>query len=307
MLDILMSPQALVLAVVVASAVAIQLRGRERMSLKRQASDYSTFTAPYNVFLFATSAVPNRPYLDLAAFPELELLRGNWQAIRDEARALYDAGHIRATEGHDDVYGNSLFKKGWKRFYLKWYGDPLGSARRLCPTTVALLDRLPTVHAAMFSLVGPHSRLGKHRDPLGASLRYHLGLVTPNSDACRILVDGQPYGWRDGEGVLFDETYLHWVENDTDQTRIVLFCDIERPLRWRWATAINRWVIRHVGPSTAARNEPDEPLGMVNRLAAAYHPLQMAGRRLKARNRRVYYGLKFGVLIGLLAVVLLAL
>ena len=97
MLDVLLSPQALMLAVVVASAVAIQLRGRERMSLKRQASDYSTFTAPYNVFLFATSAVPNRPYLDLAAFPELELLRGNWQAIRDESRALYYAGHIRAT------------------------------------------------------------------------------------------------------------------------------------------------------------------------------------------------------------------
>lgn len=306
MLDVLLSPQAALLAVLIASAVAIQLRGRERLSLKRQVGDYSTFTAPYNVFLFLTSAVPNRPYLDLAAFPELELLRGNWQTIRDEAQALYDAGHIRATDGHDDVYGNSLFKKGWKRFYLKWYGDPLASAQRLCPTTVGLLDRLPTVHAAMFSLVGPNSRLGKHRDPLGASLRYHLGLITPNSDACRILVDGQPYGWRDGEGVLFDETYLHWVENDTDQTRIVLFCDVERPLRWRFATAINRWVIRRVGPSTAARNQPDEPLGMVNRLAAAYHPLQMAGRRLKARNRRVYYALKFGVVIGVLAVVLLA-
>jgi beta-hydroxylase len=306
MMDVLLSPQALLLGVVIASAIAIQLRGRERLSFKRQVGDYSTFTAPYNVFLFLTSAVPNRPYLDLAAFPELELLRGNWQAIRDEAQALYDAGHIRATDGHDDVYGNSLFKKGWKRFYLKWYGDPLASAQRLCPTTVGLLARLPTVHAAMFSLVGPNSRLGKHRDPLGASLRYHLGLITPNSDACRILVDGQPYGWRDGEGVLFDETYLHWVENDTDQTRIVLFCDVERPLRWRFATAINRWVIRRVGPSTAARNQPDEPLGMVNRLAAAYHPLQMAGRRLKARNRRVYYALKFGVVVGVLAIVLLA-
>ena len=306
-MEVLLSPQALFLAVLIASAVAIQLRGRERMSLKRQASDYSTFTAPYNVFLYLTSAVPNRPYLDVAAFPELDLLRRNWLAIRDEALALYAAGHIRATESHDDVYGNSLFKKGWKRFYLKWYGDPLASARRLCPTSVALLDQLPTVHAAMFSLVGPRSRLGKHRDPLAASLRYHLGLVTPNSDACRILVDGVPYGWRDGEGVLFDETYLHWVENDTDETRIVLFCDVERPLRWRLATAINRWVIRRVVPSTAARNEAGEPLGAVNRVAAAYYPLQQAGRRLKQRNRRLYYALKFGVLIGVLAVILVVL
>lgn len=305
-MEVLLSPQAALLMLVIAAAVAVQLRGRERLSLKRQIGDYSSFTAPYNVFLYLTSAVPNRPYLDLAAFPELGLLRDHWQAIRAEAQALHAAGHIRASDGHDDVYGNSLFKKGWKRFYLKWYGAPLASARRLCPTTVALLERLPHVHAAMFSLVGPRSRLGRHRDPLGAALRYHLGLVTPNSDACRILVDGVPYGWRDGEDVLFDETYLHWVENDTDQTRIVLFCDVERPLRWRWATAVNRWVIRHLGPSTAARNEPGEPLGLVNRLAAAYHPLQAAGRRLKARNRRVYYALKFGVIGALLVALLLA-
>ncbi|MBX3023705.1 aspartyl/asparaginyl beta-hydroxylase domain-containing protein [bacterium] len=306
-MDVLLSPQALALAVLVAATVAVHLRGRERMSLKRQVSDYSTFTAPYNVFLYLASAVPNRPYLDLAAFPELELLRRNWEAIRDEARALHEAGHIRATEGHDDVYGNSLFKKGWRRFYLKWYGDPLASARRLCPTSVALLEQLPRVHAAMFSLVGPRSRLGKHRDPLAASLRYHLGLITPNSDACRILVDGVPYAWRDGEGVLFDETYLHWVENDTDESRIVLFCDVERPLRWRLATAVNRWVIRRVAPSTAARNEAGEPLGAVNRLAAAYYPLQQAGRRLKARNRRLYYGLKFSLMIAVVAAILVLL
>lgn len=305
-MDLLLSPQALLLAVLAAAAVAIQLRGRERMSLKRQATDYSTFTAPYNVFLYLASAVPNRPYLDLAAFPELALLQRNWQAIRDEARALHAAGHIRAAEGHDDMYGNALFKRGWKRFYLKWYGDPLASARRLCPTSVALLEQLPSVHAAMFSLLGPRSRLGRHRDPFAASLRYHLGLVTPNSDACRILVDGVPYAWRDGEGVLFDETYLHWVENDTDETRIVLFCDVERPLRWRLATAVNRWVIRRVVPSTAARNEAGEPLGAVNRLAAAYHPLQQAGRRLKQRDRRLYYALKFGVLIAAVALILMA-
>lgn len=300
----LLSPQMLVLGILVASAVAIQLRGRERMSFKRQVTDYSTFTAPFNVFLYAASAVPNRPYLDLADFPELDVLRHNWAAIRDEARALYEAGHIRATDGHDDVYGNSLFKKGWKRFYLKWYGEPMASAQRLCPTTVGLLDGLAGVHAAMFSLVGPNSRLGRHRDPLAGSLRYHLGLITPNSDACRILVDGQPYAWRDGEAVLFDETYLHWVENDTDQTRIVLFCDVERPLRWRFATAANRWVIRHLGPATASRNEPDEPLGLVNRLAAAYHPVQAAGRRMKQANRRLYYACKFGILAALLALLL---
>ena len=85
----------------------------------------------------------------------------------------------------------------------------------------------------------------------------------------------------------------------------MLFCDVERPLRWRFATAANRWVIRHLGPTTASRNEPDEPLGLVNRLAAAYYPVQAAGRRLKQANRRVYYVVKFGLLAGLLLLLLI--
>ncbi len=43
----------------------------------------------------------------------------------------------------------------------------------------------------------------------------------------------QPYaarGW-------FDETYLHYAENQSGQNRLILFCDIERPMRYRWAQA----------------------------------------------------------------------
>ena len=70
-------------------------------------------------------------------------------------------------------------------------------------------------------------------------------LVTPNSEACRIFVDGEPYFWRDGEAVMFDETFIHWAENKTPTTRIILFCDIERPLTSRLMTRINRYVIEN--------------------------------------------------------------
>ena len=55
-------------------------------------------------------------------------------------------------------------------------------------------------------------RLGAHRDPFAGSLRYHLGLVTPNSPECFIVVDGEKYYWKDGEAVMFDETYIHTAE-----------------------------------------------------------------------------------------------
>jgi len=304
-LGLFLSPRVLPLAVLLAAATAVQLRGRARLSLRRQITDLSTFTAPYNLLVYLASRVPNRPFLDASEFPELRVLQQQWEVFRDEARALYAAGHIRQAAGRDDVYGNSLFKRGWRRFYVKWYGDPLASARRLCPRSVAILDGLPGVHAAMFSFVAPRSQLGKHRDPLAASLRYHLGLITPNSERCRILVDGIPYAWRDGEGVLFDESYLHWVENDTDEIRIILFCDVERPLRWRLATTVNRWVIRRLGPTSAARNEPGEPLGLINTIAAAYYPVQTALRRFKDAHRRVYYAVKFALLAAAVAALFL--
>jgi beta-hydroxylase len=54
----------------------------------------------------------------------------------------------------------------------------------------------------MFALLPPGSRLGQHRDPFAGSLRDHLGLVTPNSERCRSVVDGQHYHWRDDEAVM---------------------------------------------------------------------------------------------------------
>ena len=41
-----------------------------------------------------------------------------------------------------------------------------------------------------------------------------------------IDVDGEPYSWRDGEDLLFDETYVHRAANRADQPRIIFFCDI---------------------------------------------------------------------------------
>lgn len=120
----------------------------------------------------------------------------------------------------------------------------------------------------MFALLPGGSHLNPHRDPFAGSLRYHLGLSTPNSDACRIYVDGEEYAWRDGEDVMFDETYVHWVKNETDVTRVILFCDIERPLSSPLMTRINRQVSAFLGRATAPQNTDDERVGGINQAYA---------------------------------------
>ena len=227
--------------------------------------------APYNVLAYLFSAVPNQPYLDVRQLPDLAPLRDNWRTIREEALNLYDQDRIKRSEKYHDLAFNSFFRSGWKRFYLKWYGAHHASAQELCPKTVELLEKIPTVKAAMFAMLPPGAKLGRHRDPFAGSLRYHLGLVTPNSDDCRIYVDGQMYSWRDGEAVLFDETFIHWAENATQTARIILFCDVERPLHTGAARAANRFFGRTFVAAAATANEPGEKVGVLNRIFGFFH------------------------------------
>lgn len=157
------------------SALVVRFRSRVRLKLSRQLAGHATVFAPYNLLMYAFSAVPVRAFPNRNRFSEVDPLQANWQTIRDEVAGLFDQGHIRAALKGDDASFNSFFKQGWKRFYVKRYGEPLPSAQKLCPRTVELVDRIPGVKAAMFALAPPGAKLNPHRDPFAGSLRYHLG------------------------------------------------------------------------------------------------------------------------------------
>ena len=275
-------------------------RGRVRLKLRRQIGDHSTLMAPYNTLMYLFSAVPPTPYIDVRDFPELDVLRQQWQMIREEALRLFDEGYIRAAERNNDIGFNTFFRRGWKRFYLKWYDDFLPSAKSLCPQTTALLATIPSVNAAMFTLLPPGSKLGAHRDPYAGSLRYHLGLSTPNSKDCNIVVDGEPYFWKDGEAVMFDETFIHQAENKTDITRVILFCDIERPLSNRFMRAVNRTIGRRMIKAAATQNMPGEHVGGLNRVFEVVYKLREVGLRLKQWHQPTYYLVKWALVAGVL-------
>lgn len=292
-------------ALFVGSALYIHFRGRIRHRPVKQLTDHSTFVAPYNLLMYAFSGVPSKPYIDVADFPDLAPITSHWEEIRDEAMRLYAAGQVRASTGKNDLGFDSFFKYGWKRFYLKWYEDPLPSARELCPRTVALLESVPSIHGAMFALLPPGGKLGVHRDPYAGSLRYHLGLSTPNSPDCRIIVDGESYAWKDGEAVIFDETFIHWAENRTDTPRMILFADVERPLTNRVATAINRWVSRNVIKASASANVEGERIGGLNRVFRFFDQIDVGRRKLKNWSKPAYFVVKWGLIGGIIAAVVL--
>ncbi len=294
----------LIFALLVMPGIYVHLRGRVRLRPWRQMTDHSMYLAPINVLLYACSRVSAKPYAPLAEFPELAPLAAGWQDIRAEALALREAQRIRASDQYNDVGFNSFFRRGWKRFYLKWYDDAHPSARELCPRTTELLASIPNVKAAMFAELPPGASLRKHRDPYAGSLRYHLGLVTPGDDRCYIEVDGQRYSWRDGEAVMFDETFIHRAENATDRDRIILFCDVERPLRFGFMRAFNRWFAKSVIAAGASPNMEGDKTGALNRVFGAVYRVKLKTKHIRKTRKKLYYTIKFSLIAIILALIL---
>ncbi|MGH8447056.1 MAG: aspartyl/asparaginyl beta-hydroxylase domain-containing protein [Solimonas sp.] len=213
----------------IGSLVFVRLRNRVHLSWSRQLTDFSTFMVPFNIPAYLLSRVPTRSRVPISEFPQLKLLQDNWQVIRDEALALYGQGNL-AIRG--DLPGSNFYKDNrWKSFYLKIYDNDIPSAWALAPKTRALIEQVPGMNLALFAVLMPGKRLTQHHDPFAFSVRYSLGLSTPNDERCGLLVNGQPYTWRDGDSIIFDETYLHAAYNDTETPRIILMTDIDRPLR----------------------------------------------------------------------------
>lgn len=294
-----------ILLIYIISIVYIHYRGQIRYGPIRQMMTHTNLIAPYNALVYVTSLVPNKPILKIDEFPELRTLRDNWQTIRDEALALADQGHISSSTAINDLGFNSFFRTGWKRFYLKWYDDFHPSAVDFCPKTVAILKSTPSVSAAMFTSLPPGAKLSAHRDPFAGSVRYHLGLKTPNDDRCLINIDGINYSWRDGDDILFDETYIHYASNDTDQQRIILFCDVQRPLRFKIANKINRFISNKFIKLSTTQNIPGEHIGFLNRVFGHFYKLRLGAKKIKKWNRPIYKTLKFALFFSLIYLIFL--
>ena len=152
-------------------------------------------------------------------------------------------------------------------------------------------------------MLPPGARLVKHRDPYAGSLRYHLGLITPNSEECFISVDGQKYYWKDGESVIFDETFIHFAENKTDTNRIVLFLDIKRPVNFFMIDWINEVFSRIFKAATTTKNMDGDKIGGINRLFPYIFKVRLIGKKIKKTNRIFYYILQYTIYLLLIYII----
>ncbi len=185
-------------------------------------------------------------------YPALASLERNFELIQKECLELMaqheKIPHIKQAGGRYTTRG--IHEIEWKTFMLKSARFLEANCQR-APETTRLLRQIPGVTTAFFSILGPHQHIRAHWGYYKGFFRYHLGLVVPDDnrdERCwlrvnddrraydkrirRVIEQTPKYFWHEGEGIVFDDTYLHDASNESDAPRAVLFLDLRRPLPW---------------------------------------------------------------------------
>ena len=179
------------------------------------------------------SLAPTTPVLETSLFPWVAEFETHWHTVRAELEALLLRRHDlpRFQDISPDQNRISPDDK-WRTFVFYGFGYRSAQNCRLCPQTAHLLDCVPGIENAFFSILAPGKQIPSHHGITKGLLRCHLGLIVPPApERCFMEVGGVRCSWQEGRALIFDDTYPHHVSNETDQERAVLLFDFPRPMR----------------------------------------------------------------------------
>ena len=197
--------------------------------------DYHVFKAAINAYFSLYVRGNKRPtfYNIAETYPALNAVTRAYYEIRAEFQQLMDRQLIlpayhEVDSGEKEISATTDHK--WNVFMLELLGHKPATNRAFCPRTCEVLSGVPGMIQAFFSILDPHKSVPQHEGPYLGYLRYHLGLDCPKREAPYLIVNHQKYTWRNGQAVLFDDSYPHEVINNADEYRAVLIVDVLRPL-----------------------------------------------------------------------------
>ena len=193
---------------------------------------------------FKYSVFEDRPVYDSALFPWVKDIEVNWKKIRNELdEVMKDREELPNFHDIIEQVNTITHDNNWKTYFLAGHGINCEENRKRCPETVKLLENIPEMKNAFFSILSPNKHIPAHKGPYNGVLRYHLGLIIPEpKEQCRIRIDKGIYTWEEGKTLIFDDTYNHQVWNDTEGYRVVLFVDFLRPLKFPF-NLLNKLII----------------------------------------------------------------
>jgi beta-hydroxylase len=198
----------------------------------------------FNRLMVGSSLVGDPPVFPGSTFPWVARLEASLPIIQAELAAVMEqADSLPGIEEISPDHSRIARDRRWRSFFLHAYGYRSGPACILCPRTAGLVDAIPNLETAFFSVLRPGAHLPRHRGVTKALITCHLPLVVPAEAAgCWIEVEGRRHHWQVGRALLFDDTRLHEVRNDTPDSRVVLLIHVRRPLRFPGSLAGNAFM-----------------------------------------------------------------
>ena len=93
----------------------------------------------------------------------------------------------------------------------------------MCPRTKELVQQIPGLLLAGFSVLRPGCVVLPHVGAVEGVWRSHLGLICPPH--AWLEVSGQPHVAQEGKVAVFDDRNLHCAGNQGEADRVVLIVD----------------------------------------------------------------------------------
>ena len=204
------------------------------------------------------SKVGNPAVYDNATFPWAAQIEREWPLIRTELEhVLQRQSELPGFHQISTDVSTITQDMGWKTFFFCGYGARADANIAQCPQTWRIVNKVPGLITAMFSILEPGKHIPHHRGPYNGVLRLHVGLIIPEPhEAVKIRVGNQMCHWAEGKALIFDDAYDHEAWNGTDKTRVVLFVDFVKPLRFP-ANLVN-WVLLNLAVFTPFVSESSD-------------------------------------------------
>ena len=187
-------------------------------------------TKVYNAFVHTPSVLNAQEY-----FPCAQDFIDDWPKLREEALQLTNELD-RVPRFHElmpEQYQLSAHgEKEWRMFVLRAYGLDIQENLTKCPTLRTLLNANPAIKSASLSFLAPCKRVPTHTGPFRGITRFYLGLEVPTDESGQpgvvLTINKEDYRLGNGDALLWDDTYPHSVENNTEHWRIALLLDVYR-------------------------------------------------------------------------------
>lgn len=192
----------------------------------------------------ADTAVPTPNYYRWDEIcPEMAILKANIPLLLNEIKRVptwvpWPEDHFQLGSNKEWTVFPFLYSfPAYDESSSKW----VDSTCQVCPETVKLLKQIPNIRTALFSRLGPNTKLSTHTgwaDLANYVLRFHVCMQIPATQNCGLIVNGEIKLHVQNEIICFDDSKKHRAFNTSTEDRIVLIVDVLRPPHLPLGTAV---------------------------------------------------------------------